>query len=227
MRSLFQDTAIFDLILHPRLPPITRRFPPVSVLSLYRAEESNTESHAREQLGLGVSVINGTNDDRMEVDTETYRANRIISSPVDKDPFQPTSLAAPLPLSAPFMPPEALPHSTLRREPSLESSARTSAQPAQFPAPIEPTSAELLTESGLVSSAQLTALTTPVQPLASLAPSPTTNPTLAQNQVNETSTWRRVVQVREEGDKERAEDDDEDTIPAINMESDSDERQSP
>jgi hypothetical protein len=54
------------------------------------------------------------------------------------------------------------------------------------------------------------------------------NPVLARSQVDETSTsGQEVVQMREEDDKEGAGDEDEDAIPAINMESDSDEMQSP
>ncbi|KAF9006544.1 rRNA processing/ribosome biogenesis-domain-containing protein [Cyathus striatus] len=43
---------MFDLILHPRVPPLLRSMPTVEALSLYISEESQEEKRIRETLGL-------------------------------------------------------------------------------------------------------------------------------------------------------------------------------
>ncbi|KAI0638331.1 rRNA processing/ribosome biogenesis-domain-containing protein [Trametes polyzona] len=43
-----------DLLLHPRVPPLVRSLPHVEMLSLFRAEESQEESEARANIGVGV-----------------------------------------------------------------------------------------------------------------------------------------------------------------------------
>ncbi|KAI0352983.1 hypothetical protein OH77DRAFT_1427754 [Trametes cingulata] len=43
-----------DLLLHPRAPPLVRSLPHVEMLSLFRAEESQEETDARTNIGVGV-----------------------------------------------------------------------------------------------------------------------------------------------------------------------------
>jgi hypothetical protein len=44
----------FDILLHPRVPPLVRSLPHVESLFLFRAEESQEEIDTRESLGLEI-----------------------------------------------------------------------------------------------------------------------------------------------------------------------------
>jgi hypothetical protein len=136
-----EDTyRCFDLLVHPRVPPLVRTLPHVESLSLFRLEESQEEAQIRLSLGLGVNnqhaqpsepIVNVASDDSMDAETTTIPpASSVftgISHPSPADPPQDQDRSVPLavPPCTPVIP---VPDPTLNLIPPLkpETAAKTS-----------------------------------------------------------------------------------------------------
>jgi hypothetical protein len=81
-----QSTSEFDLLIHPRVPPLVRTHPPVASLSLFQTQEPEEERHARENLGVG--VVNDSMDAE-PTETRSVEPQKIspeVHNAVDRQP---------------------------------------------------------------------------------------------------------------------------------------------
>jgi hypothetical protein len=127
------NDRFFDILVHPRVPPLVRSLPHIEPLSLFRAEESQEEIDARESLGLEVMDQNipSINQDiaMEEQPSDTITSSFVPSTPVkalgdhpplaalmtvadvDQESFDPVSMS-----TAPLSPPQPLLPSTAVRQ---------------------------------------------------------------------------------------------------------------
>ncbi|KAF9012654.1 rRNA processing/ribosome biogenesis-domain-containing protein [Cyathus striatus] len=72
------EERMFDLILHPRVPPLLRSMPTVEALSLYISEESQEEKRIRKTLDL--EALQHTSEDAMRDDENPKALTSLIPS---------------------------------------------------------------------------------------------------------------------------------------------------
>lgn len=88
----------FDLLVHPRVPPLVRTLPHVESLSLFRLEENQEEAQIRETLGLGVNHQHTQPSEHiMKVASDSMNAETTIpsASSVPPDISHPSSANLP------------------------------------------------------------------------------------------------------------------------------------
>jgi hypothetical protein len=101
---------VLDTLLHPRVPPLVRSLPHVESLSLFRAEESQEESEAREALDLTTlyqasshpEQLPSMQDVQMEEGTNIPSAQTQSTSPAPPVPQATTSAIIPPPARLPI-----------------------------------------------------------------------------------------------------------------------------
>jgi hypothetical protein len=114
-----EDTyRCFDLLVHPRVPPLVRTLPHVESLSLFRLEESQEEAQIRQSLGLGINdqhvqpsepSLNVATDDSMDAETTIIPPSSVFTgishpSPVDPPQDQDRSVPLAVPPGTPVIP---------------------------------------------------------------------------------------------------------------------------
>ncbi|OCH92155.1 hypothetical protein OBBRIDRAFT_886436 [Obba rivulosa] len=195
-----------DLLLHPRMPPLVRSLPHVETISLFRAEESQEEADVRHALGLR------TEEDSSRLDSDAVDV--VHPPPVTTGDRRQSAVDAPaagtfatISISSSTAPRRVAPTQTPEAAIGRSDASDLVVQAAEHPRTEPPLSQGSRTIPSLPA------------PLASVSKpnsaSPAETPAIASSSITSDTPVTFIAHVEDN-------DDEDEPMPAINMESDSD-----
>ncbi|KAH7911569.1 rRNA processing/ribosome biogenesis-domain-containing protein [Hygrophoropsis aurantiaca] len=183
-----------DLLLHPRGPPLVRSMPHLAALSLFRTEESHEETEVRESLGLSMEEEN-----EVQESAEVEMAETEIQTNAPETSTQ----AVVSPVQPPISTPQGQPGFLRKQNVPLENRVPKNPGSHLTPPSLKPQPSAIPASSSISTSSQPT--NNLVRPAPTLIEKPAPDP--------------RAVQLQSVA---MAVDDEDEEIPTIDMDSDSD-----